>query len=305
MRRLLPDRFGSHPLLVTRLGAFAAALAPLLAAASTDEPRAPLDIRVRDGLVTVRAADVPLGEVLSTLGKAAGVKLFLRGSFESPLRTSFEDAPLNEAIRRLTESHSVAVVHHVDENGDEGGVVSVWVFEKESSEVRPAPAGARGDVPTAPRRREEREALDYPASVSAVEVLDRLHRLDGETALHLLGRIVREDPDPYFREQAISALAETGDDGAVSLMAAALADEDAGVRRHAVDSLARVGGTPAVQFAGQALHGDPDARVRLAAVEVLAGIEGEAARAMLAVGTKDADRQVSRAAHNALGIPAR
>jgi hypothetical protein len=82
-----------------------------------------------------------------------------------------------------------------------------------------------------------------------------------------------QSPVPAERQEAIRALAESGDAAAVPALAGVLArDPDAEVRRYAVIALANLGGQspPAVQALQDAARNDPAESVRRSATEALA-----------------------------------
>jgi HEAT repeat protein len=88
------------------------------------------------------------------------------------------------------------------------------------------------------------------------------------------------------------------DDGRKALTQA-VADVDPEVRAAALRALAR-GGEKPVALLAQALKGDTDIGVRMAAMENLSGKDGELARAVLQGALGDANPQVREAAKQAL-----
>jgi HEAT repeat protein len=72
------------------------------------------------------------------------------------------------------------------------------------------------------------------------------------------------------------------------------------VRTEVVRALAEIGGEQATMTLGQAVFGDTDPEVRLAAVDALEKLAGLQARVFVEAATKDFDPRVAGAAREAL-----
>ncbi|MGH6898169.1 MAG: hypothetical protein ACREJ5_16745, partial [Geminicoccaceae bacterium] len=62
-----------------------------------------VEAQITSGLLTLEADGAPLAEVLRAIGAAGGFEVVLRGGFAAPVRESFADRPLEDAIRALVE----------------------------------------------------------------------------------------------------------------------------------------------------------------------------------------------------------
>ena len=108
--------------------------------------------------------------------------------------------------------------------------------------------------------------------------------------------------DRSTREQAITELKRIGSDDAVVAIATVLGDDDAQLRRHAVESLDNMDNDRAVPLLGQALIGDKDPSVRLEAVRFFASQRNEVSRGFLNTALKDRDQRVRELAKQALAV---
>jgi hypothetical protein len=143
--------------------------------------------------------------------------------------------------------------------------------------------------PSKPQAAGIKEAATYP-------------QFDKESDVGYWADKLIKNVDRSSREQAITELQRIGSDTALAAIATVLGDEDVQLRRHAVESLARTDNDNAVQLIGQALIGDRDPSVRLAAVRFFAAQHSEVSRAFLNTALKDKDAQVHSLARQALGV---
>ena len=60
-----------------------------------------IEIKVRDGMLSVNVENALLAEILIQIAKETGFKLVLYGGLESTTTRTFTDVPINEGIRRL------------------------------------------------------------------------------------------------------------------------------------------------------------------------------------------------------------
>ena len=98
----------------------------------------------------------------------------------------------------------------------------------------------------ASRSRLESMASDKDASVSAAAVF-ALHRLGDDRHTGRLSALLLEHKEPTVRRNAALLLGMLGEPGSVKLLARAMRDNDAGVRDHALEAMARLGNREAAQ----------------------------------------------------------
>lgn len=163
-----------------------------------------------------------------------------------------------------------------------------------------------GPVPTAPAVAGEpvaAAASTEPAATYAFEpeeihayqpLLDQLRdesALRRETACWLLGmlrykianrpmsKLLTQDPDPFVRLGACSALAKIGDGWSVQAIIRGLRDEDALVREACVHALAKLGDKQAVYPLEQVVKNEKDKHLRILAETALLQLSGKAFKA--------------------------
>jgi hypothetical protein len=316
-----------------RLFFFAAALLIALMPSAQDPmataagQRSQIKVNHRDGTLSVHISNMPLVDILQTIGDEAGFKLMVLGSRESRITQNFSNIPLAEGIHRLVGNRSVAIMYQIGDAPDNRkelqDIKEVWVFDSgeaaadspvsvtqeellkidsavvssddliQSGEIE---SDAKAESPNDPQKSNPpqpdaagiKEAATYP-------------QFDKESEVGYWADQLIKNADRSSREQAITELQRIGSDTAVAAIATALGDDDVQLRRHAVESLGRVDNGNAVQLLGQALLGDKDPSVRLSAVRFFANQNSEVSRAFLNTALKDKDKQVQALARQALG----
>ena len=89
------------------------------ALAADREPSHPtINVSVHEGLLTLRAMDAPLADVLSSIGEAAGFRVVFKGDIDTPISWTLTDVPLEIALQRLLRRRSYVMTY--DELQGEG-----------------------------------------------------------------------------------------------------------------------------------------------------------------------------------------
>jgi HEAT repeats len=298
-------------------------------APAAGRPAPGVEVEVANGLITLHADGAPLAEVLRAIGEAGGFRVVLRGDFASPVRESFADQPLEDAIRRLVEGHSVVMLHEGSGAAPgEAALAELRVIENPAQtavvDATSADSGRdKGDVArddgadeppidreafrlahldAAPPTREE-ILLDLadPDQAARVAAVPKVGSLAPGAAIGILSGVFAEEGDPLVRSRAVAALARLeAPDARGLLRAQALGDDGPGLRMQALNALASSSGERAVNVLGQALRQDPEPEVRVTAVRALGRVGGDWARLALERATRDQDREISVAAEQAL-----
>ena len=295
--------------------------------ATSAEPRSEIKINLRAGTLSVHINNMPLVDILRTIGDEAGFKLVALGSLKSRITQNFSDIPLAEGIHRLVGNRSVAIMYQIVDAPDNRkklqDIKEVWVFgsvraaadgpvsdTRESLSKNDAAIVSSGDLGQ-PENLESVDRTESPndrdknnppqPGVAGIKEAKTYPQFDKESeAGYWADRLINNSDRPS-REQAITELERIGSDTAVAAIATVLGDNDAQLRRHAVESLGRTDNENAVQLLGQALLGDKDLSVRLSAVRSFANLNDEVSRAFLNTALKDKDAQVQSLARQALG----
>ena len=320
-------------IILKRLFFFSAALLMALMPGAQDPmsaaagQRSEIKINLRGGTLSVHISDMPLADILQTIGDEAGFKLIVLGSRESRITQNFSNVPLAEGIHRLVGNRSVAIMYQIADAPDNRkklqNIKEVWVFDSGGATADSPVADTReslskidiavvssGDLsqsekiesdaktespndpqkydPTQPNAAGIKEAATYP-------------QFDKESDVGYWADQLINNADRPSREQAITELQRIGSDTAVAAIATVLGDNDVQLRRHAVESLGRTDNGNAVQLLGQALLGDKDPSVRLSAIRSFANQNSEVARAFLNTALQDKDARVQALARQELG----
>lgn len=210
-----------------------------------------LSLRVTaDGRLSADLRDVSLSTILKAIAREAGTKITVPSALSYPVTASFDDVPVDEALRILLRRESYILVY----GGPRGPLElrEVWVLTS-------APAGASVAVPS-------RDALlplthTPEASARQLELVDLGHRPERE-ALEALGERLL-DPDREVRRMAAGALAHSPRPEATSMLATVLtSDPDPEVRQVAAAAAARRGGPAAVHALRRARDDDAVPYVR-------------------------------------------
>lgn len=265
------------------------------------DPRDPptLTISFRDGLLSIEAKHGPWAKVLKEIRKKTGIRFHYTLALEGSVTLSFADLPVKEALERLFGPEANFVFRYQGAGDLLGSLAlpnEVWVLGK-----------VRGEGPESSKTlggKTEGE-LSSPASNPRVdpgqtlEMTDRVqwHLVVPDEAPGEQEEIdkfleMAQDDDPAIRARALSALSESGkaDGGTIpSALVAALKDEDASVRGHAVQILAGRGGPEAMEHLWQALS-DPDPYVRTMVVRT--AVPNDQGIALLLAAGSDEDATV-------------
>jgi hypothetical protein len=254
-------------------------------------------VEIRGGLVSVEVEDVPLSELIAEIGRKAGFATV--GESPPDLRVSITiiGRPIDEVVRRLAHDVTFVILYGSDQPG--GGPGSI-------EEVRLYPAPTTATASNAVARPSTVGALQGFAGLDAHDDQTRLQAVQslssqGSTeALSALGQILAEDELPVIRAQAAAALGKSGNEAAVAALLAALEDPDASVRVQAVQGLGHFDGADMARILGQVLMEAPDRRLRRTALHALERLDNEAALAYLDTALADSDSVIRKLAAQSL-----
>jgi HEAT repeats/HEAT repeat len=298
------------------------------ASAAKSPPALAVEVEVTSDRLTLHAEGAPLAEVLRAIGEAGAFRVVLRGTFAAPVRESFADRPLEDAIRRLVDGHSVVILHeNPDHASGAATLAEICVTENPARAVfedanldDPARGGAEtapDDATDPPMDREafrlahqgmppptrEEILLEFGDSDPATRVaaVPKVGSLRPSEAIEVIAHVFASDEDTTVLSRAVAALSRLDGPGARGLLRErALADDDPGLRMQALNALASSRGERAVNVVAQALRQDPEPKVRLSAIRALGRVGGDWARRYLEAAARDRDPEISLAAEQAL-----
>ena len=256
-----------------------------------------LEIGYAGGLLTVRAADVPLSRVLSEIAEAAGFRLVLEGDLDRPVTRRLAKVSLDRGLERLLDG--ISYMRTYDSLGGRSVLAELRVIG--------AASGARAPVSAVmvrkPPRFEPTPEMAARLDASEAERLDRVRRLRGKSGSDVtqeLAFYLRQDESAVVRRIAASGLARQGGLEARDALTAALADSDTRVRRQALISLAQHWGPEASGALAGTLASDSDAEARALAARMLGRTGGAGAVGALEAALQDLDPKVRQLARQSL-----
>ena len=256
-----------------------------------------LEVGYAGGLLTVRAADVPLSRILAAIARAADFRLVVEGGLDRPVTRSLAKVSLDRGLERLLDG--ISYMRTYDSLGGRSVLAELRVIG--------AASGARAPVSTVvvrkPPRFEPTPAMAARLDASEAERLDRVRHLRGKTGSDVtqeLSLYLRRDESAVVRRIAAGGLARQGGLEARDALTAALDDSDARVRRQAIISLAQRWGPEASGALAGTLANDPDAEARALAARMLGRTGGAEAGGALEAALQDLDPKVRQLARQSL-----
>jgi HEAT repeats len=212
-----------------------------------------LDVTVESSRVSLVARDAPLADVLAAIGRQAGVKVVLRDALRTSVTATLVNVPLEEAIRRLSRWHSLALIYDRSTGSLNGSVLSeVWLRSPypDVAGGRHGRSEAAGPASSSDCRAESRPeteperlarklvALKDPKT--RTRHLQDLLLAHGEPAIvAALRGLATHDPASEVRRAAVELLASRGSLDAIEAIRATLADPHPEVREEAQSALRR------------------------------------------------------------------
>ena len=180
--------YGRQPPLARRLGHMVHSVRPWLIAALiagpvASAPTTGVDVRVKEGLVTIDAHEAPLSDVLDQLGRQTGMKLvYEAGRPRQMVSASIEGLPQPVALTKLLEGLGVGYSFSMDLTGRrvETLIISGVSGTATASLARPPSPAARPFDNGSPLRAEPEVDAPQPADEETPEPTSQP---DAETAV--------------------------------------------------------------------------------------------------------------------------
>ncbi len=242
------------------LGALWASVALCVAVPSWAADRQPLEVSAKGAQLSVNARDVPVKQVLASIGNASGIHILVESTVDVELASEltsieFSDVPVEDGLKRLLRERNVMFVY------EPSGLIEVRVYahgppgaapvardrmERLTSTRQPAPA-ARALPDATPDEPDDAAVLDKALATlrggkeraALEEALDTLQGLEKVPFEPLLA-FVASNSDAELRARALDMLSEHGGKDArfrTLLRSLASSDPDEDVRNAAQDLL--------------------------------------------------------------------
>ncbi len=107
-------------------------------AADKEPPHPTINVSVHEGLLTLRAMDAPLADVLASIGEAAGFRVVFKGAMDTPVSWTLTDVPLEKALRRLLGRGSYVMTYDARQTeGEMGHLAEVRLMRNNMMETGP------------------------------------------------------------------------------------------------------------------------------------------------------------------------
>ncbi len=258
------------------------------ATAATD-----LYVEVIGDLVTVRARDVTVRNVLQEIARQGDLVLVLRDALDERITLEFERLPLPEAMQRVLRDRDYTLQYvrpPARAGNDQANRLWVLSDAAEDSRVRNSKALAANEANTPSSL-----GLMHESPAVRLKAVSELADSGGPEATAALAVAALSDADDSVREEAVHALGEMGEETGVPVLEHALKDPDARVREAAIDAFVNLGGDDSARALAVALS-DRDAAIRAEAVKALGEIGGETALRLLRQAMTDENSTIREAA---------
>ena len=254
------------------------------------------EVAVRDGLLSVKLRDAPMGNVLLAVGAQAGFEVIIRGDLSAPVTWSFSDVPLDKGIRRLLDDSPLVMIY-APSQGQVGARPLIKVIA-----LGAGGDAATGTVPVARTMpANNTEVSQQTAAVGLnddladrLRAVQRLAIMPDAAATRDLALLLSQDEDSLIRQIAAIALGKIGGARAEAALTAALQDEESLVRGRAIQALAKWG-PDALGSLVETLMKDPAPNVRRQAALSLGRMSGAGALDALQAAQADPDYAVRQA----------
>lgn len=207
--------------------------------------------------LSVNAKEVPLTRVFEELGKHVDITVSAEGEAgQSPIWIEFEALPLDEAIKRLLEGQSYALID-----------------PEESSQVTSANGDRITRIHLLENNPMQAEVTEHRASGFPDE--DEIEAIENEDNLYSLVDTVQNGASPDLRSTALYELAERDNEQSFRAVQIAVRDADEEVRETALEvleglSLEEGYGPASLELLAEAALTDLSPDLRMVALEMLA-----------------------------------
>lgn len=247
-------------------------------------------VDVDDGLLTLRARNALLSEIIKAIGGHAGFETIVLGAYDARVDLSFSNVPLEVGLDRLLSGSSRVIVYSPSEKDSrERRVVRLWLLGS-------GPADRRSVGEIADAVANDLQGADAKGRSEAVLRLGSRHATD--TELEALAQALQNDEVALVRTRAAIALGALADERAVPVLEAALLDPNSSVRIQAIHALSKIGGDRAISALGDVLLHSNDTVQRVVAAQSLALQNGPVAQQYLDAVANDPDKQIRAASKN-------
>ncbi len=251
----------------------------LLASGDRAHGRPALNLETSGGLITLRAVDVPIRDILTAITRHARLAVKSYARLDERVSVDVRNRRLPEVIHRLLKRKNFVLRYRPVPSGPgRGRFATLWIYPDSG-----APAWGAAAVIAAPsppsrkagdRRTPGGEPVPLPGDTAnsndlatRLAAVAELEERAGDESVHGLAAFLGDD-SATVREAAVEALGVIGGDTALRLIADTLGDADPGVRRAAAEALGDADDAGAVRALETVAH-NPDPALRALTIEIL------------------------------------
>ena len=234
--------------------------------AHASDGTAKIDVLVKDGLLTLKTVDAPLGAVLQRIGEQADFKVFSHDELVERVTWSITEVPLDRALRRLTQGISFVSVH-----APSGGLTELRILGAARDAIGNEVSLTRTIAKRPGEHTEDALAGSMDEDLGQMlKLVDSLIAKGDSDAANQLTQMLSEGEPPILRRKAATGLGKMiRDEQAKDALTALLGDSDAVMRRHAVEALRRNWGQQMAEQLSTVLMNDTEPTVRQLAAHAL------------------------------------
>jgi hypothetical protein len=265
--------------------AVSAAAAPPPAA---DAEAAPA-LRIEQGRISADVGTVPIASILAQVARATGATVLVRGDLGLTRPQSFRAAPLFDGLERLVAPNHLLVEYAAGRDDLPPRIARIRVFGAGAANdpspeplaigaaTTPAATIAGSSVGAGRFSGKLGWSYDDPDKLPSLPVRVRqigtIYASSGTDGLAALTEIIESDPDTPARVAAVRALVQFPVEDVYGLVQQALADSSPEVRLAGVAAIDPHASEPMLNLVEFVVDESEDQRVRLAAIERLAGYQ--------------------------------
>jgi hypothetical protein len=228
-------------------------------------------VSMSNGRISVRAADVPLRQVLDDLRQATGISFSaFPGADAEVVSAAINDAPLEQGLRILLGRYDSIFLYSANDKGA-ADLKKVWVYQKgEATGLEPAAAEALAGTKTL------REKLNDPDSGVRARAFEAILARPGIEEQELVIRTVLSERDDSLRARMIESVRSSSLQLPSEFWGSLSADPSEQIRLLVLNALE---GTSRARDSATLALTDPSPHVQLRAKEILDSLGASGASA--------------------------
>jgi hypothetical protein len=115
-------------------------------------PHAAFVLTIHEGLLSIRATEASLPEILDTIGRRMHIEVVMQLPADQKITLAFDRLPLDAALKRLGRYVSIAAITQWGAEKGQGAITQITVFPKGAGSVRSSPTPEQEERVARPER---------------------------------------------------------------------------------------------------------------------------------------------------------